>query len=34
MPIAHVPKEERYRITKVRSLPGEFFVKNLHNMIT
>ena len=34
MPIAHVPKEERYRITKVRSLPGEFFVKTLHNMIT
>jgi KUP system potassium uptake protein len=27
MPTAHVEKEERYRITKVRSLPGEFFVK-------
>jgi len=26
MPIAHVPKEERYRITKVRSLPGFYGV--------
>lgn len=29
VPMAHVPQEERYRITKVRTLPGEPLMKHI-----